>query len=467
MRQKFYLMKAAMLVAMGSLFFSCDSDDEQPVEEPSAVATVSILRTGDVSDTSLSVTFQPSENTTKWVYALGEADQQDIFRNDAMDGMVTTEGNAILEKTFEGLQPSTTYTVYAKAYNEKGIVGGIAVLKFPTEATFDVEQEYLLSTSMGMKMKFNEKLYKCRYYLGTSDDKEAFLNDKLEDDVELSERTEYTANFFDLTPNSDYVFYAVAYDRSNAACAFIEMPVTTYGEGVVPSGVLTPGADNDPYKGTYTVNCDNVGKMVGTICPKGGYETMINSDVHWKGDIVAMLQSWENLPGQAVVAVNGEPLVLSMDTPELKTDVELEAFVLLYDTENKPVGVQHFDFINVAKKENVPLPKVTLTVDEITTTGGIYTITPDENTWGILFNTLDADWYDEVKNSSDWYELYIPELLLSNGQWWSYKPGEPFTYVENTGEPGKRYYAVACPMNVNGVGGWGEITIVEYTSKTE
>lgn len=42
--------------------------------------------------------------------------------------------------------------------------------------------------------------------------------------------------------------------------------------------------------------------------------------------------------------------------------------------------------------------------------------------------------------------------------------GPVVTYTETEGEPGKRYYAAGCPMNCNGILGWGDLVLEEYTT---
>ena len=45
--------------------------------------------------------------------------------------------------------------------------------------------------------------------------------------------------------------------------------------------------------------------------------------------------------------------------------------------------------------------------------------------------------------------------------------GMNWTFAETIGQPGTRYYAAACPMNANGIDGWGETVLVEYTTLAE
>lgn len=466
MRKISKLLHATTLLLVACLFFSCDNTEKEP--ELISKAVVQLIRCSE-SQNSITVSFQPSENTVKWEYAIGATDDLHAFEQGTLENIQTEQGNTPKEVTFENLQPGTTYTVFARAYDNAEISGGVSTLKYPTDDSFQIEQQYVLSTSAAFTITFSNSIYKCRYYLGKSGDKEAFLNDTLEGDSVVSERAVYTANIFNLQENTDYVFYAIGYDRYNVTGELIEMPVKTLNGNSSPKATFERTDDSDPYTGRYLVTYENASKAVVYIGTPGAQDIMINSDAHWRGDIVAMLESWAGTGFNVEISENGEPLTLEQQTIELVPDKAVEAYILFYGADGKPAGVNHYQAVNCNFDPNAQEAQVTIEIPEdgITTTGATFIFEADENTWAFLYNTLDADWYDELVNTPEYHEYYIHELLLSGGQFFAYQPTAPVEYIEATGEPGKRYYAVACPMNRNGAKGWGKIVLKEFTTKSE
>ncbi|WP_298112095.1 hypothetical protein [uncultured Bacteroides sp.] len=449
---------------------NCGDDDNEtpPTYIPEPQASVTVLRTGTIESTQLTVGFQPSENTIKWAYAIGEPNQEEEFRNDQLEGIKQVEGNQLKEVIFENLNPETIYTVYAKAYNSEGVAGGISTLKFPTGENFTPSQQYVLSQSAGFTMEFNANIYRCRYYLGKAADREKFIADQLDNDQELIERTAYTANFFNLEPNTDYVFYSMVYNRGNQPNAFSEIPFTTPNTDGSPIAFMTPNEKNDTYRSIFTISCENASKMIVLLCPKGSFDTLLYEDLHKRGNLIDGLEVLASTNG-AQVSEDGKPMTLAVKNGTLKPGSKFDLYVLLYDYANEPAGVQYIEASCPTFIEDLPAAAVEMEVTDITTNGATYKVTPNQYTMGYLINTFEADYYEGLvaNNTPEKVAQIVQERLLELGEYFYYYADSYPPYTETKGTPGTKYYAIACPMNVNGAEGFGSITVQEFTTLNE
>ena len=80
-----------------------------------------------------------------------------------------------------------------------------------------------------------------------------------------------------------------------------------------------------------------------------------------------------------------------------------------------------------------------------------------------MYDTYDADYYDQVTSSSSCHEFFIHEELMTSGNGkFSYGNGEVI-YAEIEGDPYTEYLLCVAPMNGNGPvdAGWGELAVSE------
>ena len=272
-------------------------------------------------------------------------------------------------------------------------------------------------------------------------------------------------NYYEGVVSGDHVFYAIGYDRYGMESKLFEIPVTIPAEGSneVPD-VEFETVSIDIYKGTFrfTPN-DACGKIT---CSMGeiGYVSSMIASTGWKGDAVAMLDSWSG--SSSVNSFTSESGVLEFDnyTTGLMTGLGLELYVLTYDKDGNPAGVK--EYMVSTPEEDPSLAKATITeikVENITTAGATYTITPDENTFAIVYDTYVADYYDQLVNSSAYHEFFIHEELMSSSTAkFNYGNGEVI-YAEVQGLPYTEYLLCVAPMNGNGPvdAGWGELAVSE------
>ena len=430
------------------------------------VPEIKITRLGNDDSTSVKVRFEPSGNTEWYAYAIGDDSDYDAFIDGTMQGIERGEGSDEAEVSFTGLEPTDVYTVYAQAYSKSGEASGVAMLNVTTpDAAINIDLQYVTSSSCGFRVSFSPEYYECKYYLGSADERDAFLAGEKEDG-RLAEVDGYgCVNYYEGVASGDHVFYAIGYDRYGMESKLFEIPVTIPAEGSneVPD-VEFETVSIDIYKGTFrfTPN-DACGKITCSMGEIGYVSSMITS-TGWKGDAVAMLDSWSG--SSSVNSFTSESGVLEFDnyTTGLMTGLGLELYVLTYDKDGNPAGVK--EYMVSTPEEDPNLAKATITeikVENITTAGATYTITPDENTFAIVYDTYVADYYDQLVNSSAYHEFFIHEELMSSSTAkFNYGNGEVI-YAEVQGLPYTEYLRCVAPMNGNGPvdAGWGELAVSE------
>lgn len=451
---------------IGLLGMGCSTDTTiEMIDQPIVV----IVQTGEFSPTECSVILTPDALTDRFEYAIGVEADRVKFANGTLETIQKQAGKEALTVVFDNLQPGEKYTVFARAYTVANYPGAIAsCLPQMNQRGYSINQTYVTDQSAGFTLSCSADYYRFRYLLGTAADREAFENGTIEAQEKV-ERTFFGVNFFDLKANTNYVFYCQGYDRNGAKTAIVEVPITTHKESMSADpgcpGVTMTVSELSIFGGRYTLTPNSLCTIAAVVlCNKGQWDDAINNQINWRGDILAMLTQWyELVPGN--FAVFGEGVLEAMFmTPQLLTDFPLEAFVLTFDKDGNPFGVSHFDFQTPAVDPNAGVATATLVVSDITTIGATYTLTANDKTFGYVYNTIEADWWDEFKKTEEWHENYLGDLLFSLGRYWHHtNSGTAFT--DKSAKPGTRYYATVVPMNFNGPAtGWGEAVQVEYTT---
>ena len=456
---------AAILMVAAAAFTSCSKDDGTDM----AAAPVKILRSGTPDTSSFEVSFVPSANAVRFEYLLGTPEMEKSFMDGSADGIASHEGNDSIGVRFDNLEAGKKYSVFARAYGKTGTPGGLARCDISTMSNaYDVQTQFITSNSASFRIEFTSDYINFRYLLGKESEKEAFLSGELQDGSLQNIIEYYCASYFDLEAG-DYVFYAQGEDISGAKTRLFEIPFSTADGNSMPSGEFGI-ISQDAYMGKYSITPnDNCGKITCYISTAGQYDNLALDPTSWRGDYVAMLQSWEQIPGEmpSHTATAGT-LEFSYTDPSLALGQPMEIYALFFDKGLNPAGVQHFKFSKPEFDENAPQAHVDVKVDNISYAGAVYTFTPDENTLAFMYETVDAAWYDDiVENSSDYHEFYLHEYLFEQGFYFAYandlKDGT-LNFAETSGSPSTRYYAAACPMNANATQGWCEATLVQYTT---
>lgn len=459
------VMKAVDLkllaLAVLLVLFSCT----EKVEDFSMGAGITVSRI-DYSDTaSIKVMVVPDSGCERFEYAIGSEADYEAFDAGILDGMVTVAGDESCEAFFDGLEANTVYTVYARAYLD-GILGGIATVKVRTDDNnVSVKLQYAIDGSAGFLLKISEEYSGIRYYLGAADDREQFFAGELEDGF-IADMVDYRGiGYFDLE-DKEYVFYAMAYDLYGNGCKLYEIPVNLSAETSQKFTSSFEIRDIDMFRGHYRVSSnENCAKLTCVVGLGGEYSGRVSS---FNGDYISWLSSWERIPDLVhSFSSNSNVLEFELDDEMFLSAAAIDAYVLIYDTEYNPVGVQHFQLNKPEVNSSLPDAHVTISVSEITSSGAKYTYVPDENTLGFYYDTIDADWFDEFSVGEEYYDTYIHDLVRPDHMFvytGCLDGKSSFVFEETTGEPCKRYYAMACPVNGNGPGenGWGPLVTEEY-----
>lgn len=459
-----FIITAAVIIPASIICASCSKSDIAL----GGTASISMETTGNPSDNSVEILLMPSDNTASYRYAIGSDNDTSEFRTGAMPDIVTVDGNEWKTVTFTGLEQGRTYTVFAAATDNSGKEGAIASIKASTSGSgMPVSTQYLLDRSAGFILETTSDYWQIRYYLGKEEDRQGFEEGSIEGTV-LKEITSYAINCFGLEPETAYVLYVELTDRTGYTGDIYSIPFTTLSESSSPGAALT--YTNDFYMGSYTATPDaECGKLTVLACEKGTYDEMISSPMHWKGNILEMLKSWESIPGTVSTASGGKPATMEATTPSYALEAAVDIYVLLYDKDKKVAGVAYYQATTPSYDPNASPAEMQIRVSNPGPYGADYTFTNTRNTIGFLYETLDADWFDDFRaNDPSYHEYYIHEYLLNNYGYFGYfRNDNNITYTEMSGYPGSRYYACACPMNVNGTQGWGEIVLEEYTTTAE
>lgn len=468
----FYPYIALLMVAIGSFVTACDGDDEEPIIAPSV--TMERIMTTDSNE--LTIVFTPSESTAGFKYAIGDETDRQAFIQGQLSGIKECEGNGKQTIVFQGLSENEVYTVFACAYNQEGATGPIASIKAKTRNTieeFPVTKQYVTDHSAAFTLKATSDYFRFAFALGKPGDKKIFEAGVIEGYETKENISEYTANYFDLDANTKYVFYARGFDRlSGIASETQEYAFTTDASGNIPAADLKINY-MDMYSGDYTLTPNAYcGKCIVFFSLKDEYKDMIEEELNWRGDMVTMMERWTELNTGMTYKSVGDPLNVTYTTPTLLTTeisnpfgYPLEAYALLYKKDGEVYGIQKFSFSTPPYQEKMGMPKVELKISNITETGAFYEFTPNEYTMGVLMQTFDAEWYEKLLQSSDYYDNYIRDFLYMNGYWNYCHNVSSFTLPERSAEPGKRCYVFYLPMNYNGPGdGWGEVGQMMYTT---
>ena len=473
MFSKSKLTTLAAAIICGGIFAGCSQ--EQETEAPktgTASVTIEVDRSFTIDSTTVSVKFIPSENTASFRYAIGLTSDFESFRDGTMSTSESVTGNEPLEKTFEGLEPISMYSVYAVATDENGNEGSIATCKIVTDNNdFSVQNSFLLSRSAAFYIRASSDYSSVNYYLGQDGDLDAFLAGTVESTT-LKNFDEMTINYFDLEPDTDYTFFAQIIDRFGITAKVVEYPVHTPAEGECPAVEFS--YENDIYTGTYTLKpVSGTSRIAAIINTLGTFDNLIYNTQNWKGDIMNMIDTWKDIEaGQVFQSEGSASLEIEFTTPTLVCGTEIELYALLYDESGNPYGISRFTCSTPLADPNAPEATATVTVRDITTSGATYDYTMGEGTLACMYETVDADWLDNNMESDSYYEFYLHDYLFAQGFYFHYNDGTEsganWSYTETTGQPGHRYYAVACPMNANGpTTGWGDMAIVEYWTLSE
>ncbi len=399
------------LLLIGMALFALAGCSPTPEVEPKVVVEVEnspgllLEKVGGTLKNRFEIKITPNSVTAMYEYALCLFDDNgalESFENGTLEKRVRVNNGDEAQVAFEGLIPETNYTVYARGYDAEGNQGPVAMLSARTnsEDNFITGVQYVTNTSAGFTVITSPDCFKFDYALGKAGDRAKFENGSLDGLQTKEESSEYTFNYFDLEPDTDYLFFTRGYDRAGNSYDIYETEIRTYADDTCPDVVFTK--ETDVFWGEYMFTPNKMcGKIIALVSPVGKYEEAIYSDLMRRGDIVGTLEDWSQLENPMALSATDSPLGLFYQTPGLISDVELESYVLIYGNDRKPFGVKKFSFVNHVYDPDLAQPEVSVNIKDITTVGATYEFTIDEKTLVLLFDPIDADWYDEFKTTED------------------------------------------------------------------
>lgn len=504
MKNKFLFISFA--IACMSLLDGCK--DPKDIYLTETEPTVALLQKDAAKRNSFTITFTPG-NAVAYEYVCTQEDNREGFVGGSIEGIVKVDNADPADIEFTGKAPQTTYTIYARAFDAQGRRGPVASIMVQTMPDFadsddlKAETAYTTNSSAGFRITGPLNFYKFEYALGTATDKQAFEDGTLEGIRERAESADYVANYFDLTPETDYVFYYRAYNRANVPTDVFEIAVTTKADGEGPE-VAFEVVDIDVYVGNFafTANSHCARYVISLSSVGGTFDVGLDDEFVSSGDTERVFQALLST-GSAYQATGTARQLLPIYTPPmddpmgvlanyyppvLEAGIDFYAYVGMYDSDGKYAGAVRYEYSTPEYDETLAPAEVTAVATNITSSGATLEFTLSSNTLGFFFDTIDADAYDQAVATGKWtsynpdgtttlvdfHENFLRDMFFSRpdsgqGYFWRYYKN-PTSFIDNTMEPGQRFYIAICPMNANGASDpdWGELWISpSYTSATE
>lgn len=465
-----------MVVSLGMLFTACKQGEGTVTVLDEPTVSIEFVGTPGVSD--VTVKFIPTEKAAKYNFAIGTDQDRENFENGDIVGMQSEDSNQEVTYSWSDLEAGEYYVVYAMAYDAEGAAGPVSAHGFKTASSdFLVEAYYVGDNSAAFRITNTNDYYTYKYALGTASDKEAFLNDELESIVTQSEVFDWAENYFDLIPDTEYVFYCQGQDRSGRNTQLFEIPITTYSEGSdeIPNFVLEEGF-KDFYMQEYTVTPNALCKQLVLFQqPESGSDGVMFGENNWRGLLLDMFDSWKDIEnigsvayGACITTAVNEELKAQMTTVDLELENPLDVYVTAYDEMYNPYLVKKFKNTTPAFNSNAALPEAsdfTITVSDVTMQGFNIAISyTSDNTRAFFYDIISGNYWDnEIEHNMEALKNKMVTDYLSLA--WCYNPeGKAIAndYIIDPKiedfVPGATFYIGVLAMNENGPieGGWAE-----------
>ncbi len=484
--KKTFIGSCILAIASLGLFLTGCKEDNKPTD-PSVIEVEILVQT----DTEISARFTPNAATKSFEIALGERSMYEVddFIAGDVPGTITVEmsdlnGNSYYDYTWrvvdEKFDTKEAYHVFARGKNAAGDWGSVAdKLAQPAVVPFDVKTQYVSDVSAGFQFNLSQNIYHFAYNFGESGRLDEFINGDMENNVTMNECFRWTANYFDLEPDTDYSFYAQGYYRNGKETDPMEIKVHTYPEGsneiVNFEFINNKGAFDMQY---YTVIPNDLCNQIVLVnYPKGEqiYQFEPNS---YASDILLWLDSWKNSTNMDFIpsytANDGATLEAKVDTSN--ENGPYEVYVVGMDLNNVPAIAKRFYVDGYEIDETLPLPTkgnfdFTIRAEDYDTI--ILTIECDmsEEThiYGYYMDLIDMEWFRSINEETgkpNGEDIDNIRTQLLNGGVLVEQEVLQTDYNFNTEAGGGwkeegEYAIVVIPVNTNGPGefGWGEMEL--------
>lgn len=461
---KIYYSILMLLIAVTSLT-GCKEDITHT--EYLTTPSLKLEYAGEKGTDWLTVKITPNKYAKSYWYAIGTEADRESFEDGTYAGLHKGHGSDELSYTFTYLEPETKYTIFAIPFDADDKPGTLSMIKVETYTdAFAVEKARVMVNSATFTFKSTGDYCSYVYAVGKPGDKEAFENGTLEGIVQRDEYTEYSATVFDLKPETEYIFYAMGYDRLGRPTRTFEYPFKTLSAAEYPAVTSQKVEFADLLYTNYSVTVNEHCFRVGLLIDEQGYRDDVIYNV-WGGRVLEMMDMWNklgnlNIVGRAPV-VGLEMRTDALFVSEDPFDKYYDVYAVLYDKNNEPFSVERFQYKTPSFDATAAPATVDVTVTEITAVGATYTIKPSSNAVGVVFETFDADWFDTSVANGTLTEKDILTYLRIH----FFYGNNVNTFVETTvtEHPAQRAYVIAGAINKNGfVNGMSELKKVEYTT---
>lgn len=460
-----YLSIPAMVAICLAALFMSGCDNSYVVVTPSIVD----VRISEFGSNSVTAVLTPNESTSKFMFAIGNASELDSFKAGELDGTESREGNAQETHTFTGLEDGVTYTVFAAGYDEGGKLQAVQTILVTTTPVADsgikINTQYAAAYVAACEViaSFDVAGYEWALYEGSVSEENRI------DGAAVSEHYRYVYTFFDLSPETDYVF-TVESTLRNRDVLQETVNFSTKKADEVP-GVIFSIEYSDAYYGEFSVLPANglTGAVATLHQDEGVVDYLIYDYSTGQGDLAGKIMEWAKIQNPFVVthySQQGGHTIVTTD-PYLNVGVSREIYAVSCDLDGNIANVQKFSFINAEYDPTAGLAEVGIEVLNIQSNSVEYKYTMNSHTSGFFFQTFEAQAFeDEYLPYATDYPTYIHEVMSYYGTDYMKHPkvNSTMSWTDTTVEPGGEYYAVVAPFNANGASGWGKLSYTKFTT---
>lgn len=486
MKQFFTYSCALMLSAACCILASCGGSEKTEVTIQPSVA-ITLLDTSEPYD--IKVQFAPSKGATTFAYAIGTAEDEVSFLDGTIPGYTEVSNNNTLEMVFSDLEPDTKYVIYAIAFTEDIKRGPLSKASANTYTdTFMVTKQYVSDNSAGFNIFCSDDYYKYVYYLGSADDKEAFINNEITGIQNRTETFEYTENFFGIASDQEFVFYVKGYARDGRETKLFEIPIKTAAldSDEIPNVKIEFGKQ-DFFQQDYTITPNaKCKKVVFYQKREVDFNEVMNNKNNWAGNRMKMFNAWQAYTEAEITemtqtykatdnVLNASPKLLELDV-----DVPVDLYVLIYDENYQPSSVKHMTHRTPAFQEALATPKAkdfegtVVKVDGETQTIEFSVKYTGNDLTAYFFDIVDKNWYDGQVTTPGIDPYFLHDWLLKNkltagGFVYRNYNIEKLAYQDKELKMNSDFYLAICPMNDNGprTGGWGEVVLLPFNTRAK
>ncbi len=433
----------ALSLCAAFAFVACEDDDSDKTL-PVSDATVQVQVTAQTPESAdLTITTSAAEaaayyRTTDMKF---RASGEFVFRNG-----VEIQPNTAVNISMPYLETMADYRIItaAKAANGGYTVNytDIHVPDRPTSITISVDKVRAKKITATFTPDEYTKSYKIGIGSSTSTVEE-FLADEIATKT-IDGNEPQTIDLEDLSPEEDYILYALSYNNEGPGCDVVTLAAKT---------AVAPALDVD-------VTMDNVMVADVKITPNEATSSYFY--------VVASAEVFDEYSAMfggdvALIEAMGEAGMDEGTTEsqwELNGSCSYEYLVacVTYDEDGEVYDVVKTFFTSPEKVEGAPEASVEITVGEVTSTSARLVYTMSGGTLGYYQGVYSESAYLELLEQGGeanvfQFTAFYGTLMLENDD-----------YVWPKLTPGTKYVAVACPFNVNGIDGYGQLATAEFTT---